>query len=144
MSRNEGQSLDASRVCSGNFGRVFKDGIEYSEVSECTVDVEIDMKEIPTVGSTWIGYKSGLKKGSGTIKGWKVTSEMIEQGFDKFELLTELDDPDAYGAERIRVKNCRFTKINLVNFKAGDVIEEESPFVFTGYELVDPIKRGND
>lgn len=135
----EGQALDSSRVCSGTYGRVFKDGKEYPQVSECTIDVEIDMKEVPTVGSEWVGYKNGLKKGSGTLKGWKVTSEMIEQGFNKFELLTELNDPEAYGCERIRVKNCRFSKINLANFKPGEVIEEEMPFVFTGYELVDPI-----
>ncbi len=133
------EALDASRVCSGTYGRVFKDGKEYPQVSECNADVEIDMKEIVTVGSQWTGYKSGIKKGSGTLKGWKVTSEMIEQGFDKFELLTELADPESYGCERIRLKNCRFTKINLVNFKPGEVIEEEMPFVYTGFELVDPI-----
>ncbi|CAI3548624.1 phage tail tube protein [Clostridium neonatale] len=132
-------TLDTSRVCSGTYGRVFKDGNEYPQVSECTADVERDMKEINAVGQEWVGYKGGLKKGSGTIKGWKVTSEMIQQGFDKFELLTELDDPEAYGAERIRLLNCQFSKINLVNFKPGEVIEEEMPFVFSGYELVDPI-----
>jgi len=133
------ETLDSSRVCSGTYGRVFKDGNEYPQVSECTIDVEIDMKEVPTVGSEWVGYKNGLKKGSGNLKGWKVTSEMIQQGFQKFELLTELNDPEAYGCERIRIKNCRFSKINLANFKPGEVIEEEMPFVFTGYELVDPI-----
>lgn len=133
------ESLDSSRVCSGTYGRVFKDGKEYPQVSECSADVEIDMKEITTVGSEWVGYKSGTKKGSGTLKGWKVTSEMIQQGFNKFELLTELNDPEAYGCERIRFKNCRFTKLNLVNFKPGEVIEEEMPFVYTGFELVDPI-----
>lgn len=133
------EPLDASRVCSGTYGRIFKDGNFYSQVSECTADCEIDMKEIVTVGSEWTGYKSGIKKGSGTLKGWKLTSETIQQGFDKFELLSELDDPEAYGCERIRLKNCRFTKVNLINFKPGEVIEEEMPFVFTGYELVDPI-----
>lgn len=133
------EALDASRVCSGTYGRVFKDGKEYQQVSECNADVEIDMKEITTVGSEWVGYKPGTKKGSGTLKGWKVTSEIIQQGFNGFELLTELKDPEAYGCERIRLKNCRFTKLNLVNFKPGEVIEEEMPFVYTGFELVDPI-----
>ncbi|OSA97778.1 UNVERIFIED_ORG: phage portal protein [Clostridium botulinum] len=133
------KELDSSRICSGTYGRVFKDGKEYPQVSECTADVERDMKETPTVGSEWVSYKGGLKKGSGILKGWKVTSEMIQQGFNRFELLTELDDPEAYGAERIRLKNCQFTKINLVNFKAGEVIEEEMPFVFSDFDLLDPI-----
>ena len=133
------EPLDASRVCSGTYGRIFKDGNFYSQVSECTADCEIDMKEVTTVGSEWVGYKSGTKKGSGTLKGWKVTSEMIQQGFNKFELLAELDDPEAYGCERIRLKNCKFSKVQLINVKPGELVEEEMPFVFTGYELVDPI-----
>ncbi|WP_394870567.1 phage tail tube protein [Clostridium butyricum] len=133
------EPLDASRVCSGTYGKIYLDGKWHSETSECTADVETDMKEILTAGSEWTGYKPGAKKGSGTLKGWKVTSEMIKRGFSKFEILSELDDPEAYGYERIRLKNCRATKINLINIKPGELVEEETPFVFTDYELVDAI-----
>ncbi len=132
--------LDASRVCSRTYGKIYLDGKWHNNVSECTADVETDMKSIITCGSEWEDNKAGAKKGSGTIKGYKVTSDMIKQGFKKFELLAELDDPEAYGAERIRLKNCKATKLSLVNFKAGDICEEETPFVFSGYELVDPIE----
>lgn len=132
--------LDASRVCSGTYGKIYRDGKWDNNVNECTADVEVDMKTILTVGSEWEGNKAGAKKGTGTIKGFKVTSEMIEQGFKPFELLAELDDPEAYGAERIRLKNCRATKISLVNFKAGDICETETPFVFSGFDLVDKIE----
>lgn len=132
--------LDASRVCSGTYGKIYRDGKWDNNVSECTADVEQDMKTIITCGSEWEDNKGGAKKGSGTIKGYKVTSDMIKQGFGKFELISELDDPEAYGAERIRLKNCKATKISLVNFKAGDICEIETPFVFSGYELVDAIE----
>ena len=132
--------LDASRVCSGTYGKIYLDGKWHNNVNECTADVETDMKPILTCGSDWEDNKVGAKKGTGTIKGFKVTSEMIKQGFKKFELLAELDDPEAYGAERIRLKNCKATKISLVNFKAGDICETETPFVFSGFELVDPIE----
>lgn len=132
--------LDASRVCSGTFGKIYRDGKWDNNVNECTAEVEVDMKPIVTCGSEWEDNKAGAKKGTGTIKGYKVTSEMIEQGFKPFELLAELDDPEAYGAERIRLKNCKATKISLVNFKAGDICEIETPFVFSGYDLVDKIE----
>lgn len=134
------EPLDASRICSGTYGKIYIDGKWHSEASECTADVDIDDKEILTCGSDWVGHKRGAKKGSGTLKGYKVTSQMIIQGFDRFELVTELDDPEAYGCERIRLKNCMATKVNLVNFKPGDVIEEETPFVFTGYDPLDLIE----
>ncbi|KGO14285.1 phage portal protein [Clostridium botulinum] len=132
--------LDASRVCNGTFGKVYIDGEWQSHVNECIADVEVDVKDITTCGSDWVGHKCGAKKGTGSIKGFHVTSKMIQQGFKRFELLTSLEDPEAYGFERIRLKNCMATKINLINFKGGEVVEEETPIVFNGYELVDPIE----
>lgn len=133
------RELDASRVCNGTYGKIFIDGEWQSHVNECTADVELDMKEIVTCGSDWVGHKGGAKKGTGNIKGFHVTSKMIQQGFKKFELLSSLEDPESYGFERIRLKNCRATKINLINFKGGEIVEEDTPIVFDGYELVDPI-----
>lgn len=135
--------LDASRVCSGTYGKVYIDGEWQTQVSECTFDVEVDMKEILTCGSEWTGHKAGAKKGSGSIKEYKVTSDMIERGFRKFEVISELDDPEAYGYERIRFKNVRVTKISLVNFKPGDIIENETPVVYDGYELLDKIVKND-
>lgn len=132
--------LDASRVCNGTFGKIYIDGQWQSHVNECTADVEQDMKEITTCGSEWTGHKGGAKKGSGSIKGYHVTSDMIKRGFKKFELLATLEDPEAYGYERIRLKNCRATKISLVNYKGGELVEEDTPFVYDGYELIDPIE----
>ena len=133
--------LDASRVCSGTYGKIYVDGEWQTQVSECTFDVEVDMKEILTCGSEWVGHKAGAKKGTGSIKEYKVTSDMIERGFKKFEVISELDDPEAYGYERIRFKNCRVSKISLVNFKPGDIIENETPLVYDGYELLDKIVK---
>ena len=133
--------LDASRVCSGTYGKIYVDGEWQTQVSECTFDVEVDMKEILTCGSEWTGHKAGAKKGTGTIKEYKVTSDMIERGFKKFEVISELDDPEASGYERIRFKNVRVTKISLVNFKPGDIIENETPVVYDGYELLDKIVK---
>lgn len=131
--------MDASRICSGTYAKIHLDGKFIEEASECTADVEVSDKEVETCGNEWVGHKFGSKKGSGTLKSFMVTSWMLEQGFKPFELVVEVDDPEAYGCERIRLKNCKFTKMSLVNAKPGDVIERDSPFVFTGYEPLDLI-----
>ena len=79
-------------------------------------------------------------KGTGSMNGYKVTSDMIKRGFKRFEIITALEDPEAYGHERIRLKNCMADKIQLVNLKANELVEEETPFTFEGYELLDPIE----
>ena len=51
----------------------------------------------------------------------------------------KLYDPEAFGAERIRLKNVMFDNIDLANWESGKEIEEEWKFTFEEYELLDPI-----
>ncbi|MED1851831.1 phage tail tube protein [Brevibacillus borstelensis] len=141
---------DETRVISGTFGEVWREGKQMVYANEAKAEVEIEMKEIRLSGDRWIGHKATGLKGSGAIKSYKVTSEMIqlhdpiaknEAGYVMTELIYKLDDPEAFGHERIRLKNVKFNKINLGGWKVGEVIEEEWPFVFKGYELLDPIEE---
>ena len=46
---------------------------------------------------------------------------------------------EAWGYERIRLKNVMFDSVDVANWEAGAEIKESWPFTFEGYELVDPI-----
>ena len=133
-------ALDASRTIHGSRGKILLDGEWQTNLTECTADVELDKKELNLLGDDWTRYKEGNKKGTGSMNGYKVTSDMIKRGFKRFEIITALEDPEAYGHERIRLKNCMADKIQLVNLKANELVEEETPFNFEGYELLDPIE----
>ena len=133
-------ALDASRTIHGSRGKILLDGEWQTNLTECTADVELDKKELNLLGDDWTRYKEGNKKGTGSMNGYKVTSDMIKRGFKIFEIITALEDPEAYGHERIRLKNCMADKIQLVNLKANELVEEETPFTFEGYELLDPIE----
>lgn len=133
-------ALDASRTIHGSRGKILLDGEWQTNLTECTADVELDKKELNLLGDDWTRYKEGNKKGTGSMNGYKVTSDMIKRGFKRFEVITALEDPEAYGHERIRLKNCMADKIQLVNLKANELVEEETPFTFEGYELLDPIE----
>lgn len=133
-------ALDASRTIHGSRGKILLDGEWQTNLTECTADVELDKKELNLLGDDWTRYKEGNKKGTGSMNGYKVTSDMIKRGFKRFEIITALEDPEAYGHERIRLKNCMADKIQLVNLKANELVEEETPFTFEGYELLDHIE----
>ncbi|MNL66187.1 hypothetical protein D3C87_1906110 [compost metagenome] len=64
---------------------------------------------------------------------------MIKRGFTKFEILSKLDDPEAYGYEMVKLIRCSPDKIQLANWTAGEEVAEETAFTFEGYELVNPI-----
>lgn len=132
--------LDASRTIHSMYAKVLMDGDEQTNVSECTAKVTLDKKEINAVGDDWTRHKRGTKKGTGTFSGYHITSAMIERDFKRFELIVSLEDPEAYGFERIKLKNCMADEVNLVNLKVGDLVMEDSNFTFEGYELLDAIE----
>lgn len=133
-------SLDASRTIHSRHGKILMDGVEQTNVTECTAKVALDKKEINVVGDEWTRYKRGTKKGTGSFSGYHITSEMIQRDFKRFEIIATLEDPEAYGYERIRIMNCMADEVNLINLKVGDLVMEESPFTFEGYELLDAIE----
>lgn len=134
------QYLDPSRVIMGTFGQIFIDGVWQSNLNHLEANVEADKRELNLVGTEYTVFKLGRKKGTGTMSGYKVTSDMIQRGFQKFNIIQKLDDPEAYGFERIELKNCMVDRIQLANWTAGEEVVEETPFTFEGYELLDPIQ----
>ncbi|BAH07936.1 phage tail tube protein [Clostridium kluyveri] len=132
--------LDSSRTIHSRYGKILMDGVEQTNVSECTAKVALDKKEINVVGDEWTRYKRGTKKGTGSFTGYHVTSDMIKRDFKRFELIVGLEDPESYGYESIRLLNCMADEVNLIDLKVGDLVMEESPFTFEGYELTDAIE----
>ena len=132
-------SLDASRIINGTYGYVHIDGVWQTNVNHLEASVEVQKKELNLSGSSWVTHKIGSLKGTGTMSGFKATSDMIRRGFQKFEILSTLKDPESYGYERIRLKGVLVDKIQLANWTANEEVKEEIAFTFEGYELLDPI-----
>lgn len=141
--------LDAGRVISGNFGQVFHEGEWLTNITRCEANVEIGFEEVRRSGTRWLGHKPTTLNGSGTISGYLVTSEFLElisQITDdrspafSTELIVKLDDPNSFGAYRVRLKGVTFNAIPLVNFEVGSLVEQELPFFFTGHQFLDKIR----
>lgn len=141
-------ALDSTRVMAGHAGQVWKDGRWLTNFHRAEATVEIQKEDVPRSGTRWMGKKVVGLAGTGTISGFKVTTALIEEigqvADDRnpsvvTELILKLDDPDAFGAYRVRLKRVQFDSIPLMNFEAGSLVEEELPFTFEGYELLDRI-----
>lgn len=132
-------SFDASRVFHGSFGKIFIDGVWQTNLNSCTAEVANNKIKLNLSGDRWVRNKSGTYEGTGTMSGFKVTSDMIRRGFTKFSVIVKLDDPEAYGFERIRLDDVMLDRQQLVNFTAGQEVTEEHPFTFEGFELLDPV-----
>jgi hypothetical protein len=132
--------LDASRIVHGDFGKIFIDGEWESNFNHLEAKVAINKEELHLSGDNWVRHKRGTKKGTGAMAGFKVTSRMLEREFGKFEVISKIDDPEAFGYERIRLMNVMVDELELANWTAGETVKENVPFTFEGYELLDPIR----
>ena len=85
--------------------------------------------------------------GEGTITVNKVNStitKMLGENFKKgivpeIKIVARLDDPNAYGAERVEILDVTFNEFMLLNFEVKAKMEEEVPFSFEDYNLIDTI-----
>lgn len=131
--------MDANRVFMGTYGKIFIDGNWQSNFNHLEANVEIQKKELNLAGDPWVRHKKGPMKGTGSISGFKVTSDMIARGFDKFELISKLEDPEAFGFETITLRNVMLDKLQLANWTAGEEVKEEVSFTFEEYTLNDRV-----
>lgn len=142
--------FDPSRAIDGTFGSVLREGNWLTNFNEMKAEVDIQKAELKIAGDRWVHHKVIGLKGTGSITGFKVTSDLIalnapiasnSSGSVKTELVSKLADPEAFGTERIRFMNVMFDKIQLANWKAGEVVNEDWAFTFEGFELLDPIEE---
>ena len=105
--------IDVGRLINGTFGSVYLNGKWLTNFTRCEVKDEYDYTELKLSGDRRTKHKLSGVKGSGTIGGYKVTSELqkalTENPTRIFEIISKLDDPEAYGTERIRIPNVKFT-----------------------------------
>jgi predicted DNA-binding ribbon-helix-helix protein len=139
--------LDATKTINGSFGKMFHDGQWLTNVTSAEATVEINKEEIMRSGTRWVGHKVTSLTGSGTMTGYKITHEFAKkiaqvandsQGAFVTELIMKIDDPEApEGKTHIRLKGVQFDSIPLLNYEVGSIVEEETPFTFSGFEYLD-------
>lgn len=139
-------SLNGEDMLTGSYGYVMHEGSYIQNIKDFEAKVEIEKGEIKVVGDKWTKYKTLGLTGSGTMTLYKIDyafvkliSEVAKPGGKPFvtELVGQIDDPSVTGAkEKVRLKNVQFDAIPLAKYTVGEVIEEELPFTFEGFELL--------
>lgn len=142
--------LDDTRVINGSYGECHSEGKWLTNVYKMSADLELSYGDVKISGTRWTGQKLLSIKGTGSITGYMVTTELV-QNVAKItddrkseyvtELIFKLDDPEAYGCERVRLKHVKFSKVPIAGWEAGSIVEEEWPFTFTGVEWLDSIEE---
>ncbi|MCM1364704.1 MAG: phage tail tube protein [Faecalibacterium sp.] len=142
------RKYDAKRVINGTYGEAWLDSDLLTEITALEIKIAFDKADINQCGQLMNGSKITGAKGTGTMTLNKVTSDMavlvssyLEKGqFPALTLISNLKDPDAFGAERVKVTGVTFDEVTLANWAAKTPGEQSFPFTFTGFKFLDKIK----
>lgn len=137
----------AKRVINGTHGYLWLDGEMIAECYGFQAKYSFDKEDIVLCGQMATDKKITGMSGTGSMRLYKVYSralsligDSIREGKDvRFTVITKLRDPDAYGTERIAIKNVSFDDLTLADWEAKNVGKVEMAFTFTDHEVLDSI-----
>lgn len=137
----------AKRVMSGTYGEVWLDGDYVAEIYKCQAKYSYNKTEVSSPRQMAVDSKVTSVKGTGSLGMHKVNSRMaikigdaIMNGKDvRFTVISKLDDPDAYGAERVALYNVSLDDLTLIDWESGQVGKIESPFTYTKHKYLDQV-----
>ncbi len=141
--------MNANRVMNGTWGEVWLDGGD--PVAECygmQAKVSFTKEDVKFCRQMATDKKVTGMTCTGSLKLHKVNSRMalaigdkIKSGQDiRFTVMSNLADPDAYGAERIVLLNVSFDDLTLADWEVAVNGKIEAPFTFTEYEFLDSVE----
>ncbi len=138
----------AKRIISGTWGEVWLDGEYVSECYGLQAKASFTKEDVNLCGQMAVDKKITGISYTGSLKLHKVNSRMaiaigdkIKKGNDpRFKIISKLDDPDAYGAERVVLKNVSFDDVTLADWEVAKKGSVEAPFTFTDHEFLDKVR----
>ena len=141
------ENFTPDRVINGTFGKVWIDNDFMSYAIGLEVKVKFDTAEVRMAGTLKKGTKITGISGNGTVKLNKVTSYAIKKVYENIKagkatrltITTSLEDPEAFGAERIAIHDCVVTELTLADWEAAKLGEESIPFSFSDFEVLESI-----
>lgn len=135
--------MRSEQVVSGTWGEVWYDGEYLAELISCKGEVGYKKTAVPQVKKMIEGQKITGLEPKGELKFHHVNSMVMKKENDAIKagktpthtIISNVDDPDAVGAERVVYYNCVLDKMILTDFEAGKLSERSYAFTFSDWDL---------
>ncbi len=139
---------NATRIMCGTWGEVWLNGEYVGEAYGLQAKVSMNKEDVSRCRQMAKDKKTTSISMTGSLKLYRVSSRMaiaigdkVKKGQDpRFTIISKLDDPDAYGAERISITNVSFDDLTLADWEAATIGKVEAPFTFTDFEYLDKVE----
>ena len=138
----------APRVMNGKWGMVYLNGEPVWETDSYEAKVKIEREDVDFVMQMAKDSKMTGLTGEWIMKikkvfsrGAQLLADSIKKGQDvRIQIISKLDDPDAYGSERLVVENAWFNELTLQKFENAKMVDEEYSGGFTDFYFPDIVK----
>lgn len=140
-------AVQGKRQMNGTFGAIWVNGEKWIDVDSFSATVspqyeDVNMAEDLGTHKKYMGWE-----GEGEIavkkiysRGATLMAEGVRTGvMPDITIVAKLDDPDAFGAERISLSNITFNEFTLMSFEMKTQAVDEFSFNFAEYELIDSV-----
>ncbi|ABR48575.1 phage-like element pbsx protein XkdM [Alkaliphilus metalliredigens QYMF] len=141
--------IPSNKQINGTFGALWLDGEKLADVDSFESKININYEDVNMAEDLATHKKMTGWAGEGTLALKKVYStgasligQKLKEGImPVFTMVSKLQDPDAYGAERVSMEEVTFNEFTLAKFAQKELQTEELPFAFADFELIDLIGR---
>lgn len=150
---NPGAAIDAIRRYGGMYGAAYSGGWLLQEGIEVSGNTAVARVEVPLVGTTRMGYKTGRETREGTMRIQQIDSTWALQvysftgqtlqaridargtsaaSFPQFDLLLAINDPTAYDKETWQLTGVQAWQMPIGFAITDDIIQREIPITWEG------------
>ena len=142
------RNFNHNKVIRGTFGKVWVDGDLLSNAKSFEAKVTLDYEDMNVNGElvTQRRYMGCYISGTMTLHKFdsfilrKYQQAIMTGDLPDMTIVVALDDPTAYGAERVLLRGVTLDEITLSKFENKTLTEEEVPFAAGYYEFIDLIE----
>lgn len=138
--------ISGKRTMNGTHGQVWVNGELWLEIDGGQAKYAHNKEDVAMCGNMVVDSKVTGTKGTGSISVFRVytrnrsrTDALLRGVDERATIVMSLDDPDAYGAERVALYGVSFDDDTLMDFAAGKVSKRNYPFTFTSHEWLDVV-----
>lgn len=141
------KQMNKNKILRGSFGKVWVDNELFGNVKQFEAKVTYNYEDVDIAGDLSKHRRLMGYEGEGTMTLHKIDSTIAKKIAEDYKngelkeskIIAALDDPTAYGAERVELTEVTFDELMLMKFANKEIVEEEVPFKFAGYSYLDVI-----
>lgn len=141
------KKFDKNRILRGTFGAVWVNGDEFANVKSFEAKINLEYEDLDLVGHLGKHKRYMGFTGEGTMTLHKFDSSIIKLlensitsgEMPEIRIIAKLDDPSAYGSERVELSGVTINEIMALKFANKELREEEVPFSFSDFKFIDLI-----